>query len=128
MKTAKLKNLDMNEDVYALRRAVIDLIYEAKETLPDLPRIEVRITVDSDKLNGVARMSEKMIWIPANSAKRSRNELRRTVFHEICHAVFGTEHVNGCALMGPVYKDIDKRVAHRLLLKYAKKTYKEVVL
>ena len=121
MKTAKLKNRNMNPEVYNLRRAVIELIYEAKETVPNLPRIDVRITENSSEVNGIARMSGMIIWIPSNSANRPKDQLRRTVFHEICHAVFGTAHVNNCKLMGPLYNDITKYEAHKLLKKYAEK-------
>jgi hypothetical protein len=120
MKTDGLKNKEMNFEVYALRRKVIELIYEAKQTVPNLPRIEVRITEESDRVNGVARVGGKAIWIPSNSAGRTEDQLRRTVFHEICHAAFGADHVEGCPLMAPVYQDISKKTAHMLLKKYAR--------
>jgi hypothetical protein len=55
-KSKQLKNKDMNNEVYALRRRVMNFIYEARE-LAELPRVEVRIT-DSDftKLNKYNRL------------------------------------------------------------------------
>ena len=43
MKIKKIKNFDMNKNTYALRRKVINLIYEVKNSGVNLPRIEVRI-------------------------------------------------------------------------------------
>lgn len=120
--TQGLTNKKMNSDVYELRSKVMSLIYEAKKVVPDLPRIEVRITESSRELNGKARISKNVIWIPENSAKRDLNALRRTVFHEICHAAFGTQHIKGCPLMDGVYQEITKTKAHKLLKQYAKES------
>ena len=43
MKIKKIKNFDMNKNTYSLRRKVINLIYEVKNSGVSLPRIEVRI-------------------------------------------------------------------------------------
>ena len=43
MKIKKIKNFDMDKKTYALRRKVINLIYEVKNSGVSLPRIEVRI-------------------------------------------------------------------------------------
>lgn len=120
LKTKDLKNLDMNKQVYKLRRNVMELIYEAKAVVPTLPRISVRITEKDYTINGVGRMNDCIIWIPANSAGRTKDQLRRTVFHEILHAAYGVEHVDGCKLMGPVYNNISKQDAEKLFAKYAK--------
>ena len=43
MKVAQIKNFKMNDEVYKLRRQVINLIYEVKKEFLSFPRIEVRI-------------------------------------------------------------------------------------
>jgi hypothetical protein len=115
-----LKNLKMNNETYALRSKVMELIYEAKALVPSLPRITLRITENSDRVNGVAQLNDNLIWIPANSPRRSKDQLRRTVFHGILHAAYGVEHVASCKLMGSVYTDITKSEAEKLFKKYAR--------
>lgn len=115
-----MKNLKMNKEVYQLRRNVIELIYELKDLYPNLPRVTVRITEDSDKISGVAELNGYKIWVPANSANRNKASLRRTVYHEVLHAVFGVGHFKGCPLMGPVWTKISKVQAGKLFLSYAK--------
>lgn len=115
MKTKLLKNKDMSESVYELRRKVIALIYEAKK-LADLPRIEVRITNDHDSILGAARIGEKIIWITESFVAS-----RSTVFHEILHAVFNQRHIAGCPLMAPqIDPNLKDDLCNKLFKKYAK--------
>lgn len=94
--TAKLTNLEMDPAVYQLRRQVIALVYAAKELVPNLPRIEVRVTEDHHRIAGVARTGGNVIWITKEFVAS-----RQIVFHEIAHAAFGAAHVDGCPLMNP---------------------------
>lgn len=100
MKTSnsKTKNLDMNDKVYKLRRAVMDFIYEAKEVV-DLPRITVRITEDHETMLGCARLKENILWITKRAI--DSYDLRSVVYHEIAHAVYGAGHDVNCPLMKP---------------------------
>jgi len=93
-----MKNLKMNKDTYALRRKVIDLIYEIKRFVPDLPRIEVRITESNRHTLGEAALNDRKIWIPDEVI--SAGCLREVVYHEVLHAVYGTPH-SDCPLMAP---------------------------
>ena len=97
LETKLLKNKTMNKDTYKIRRQVIELIYQAKRLVPELPRIEVRIAENSKRTLGVGRMGQRIIWITERSAAD-----KSTVFHEILHAVYSTEHVEGCPLMDAV--------------------------
>jgi len=108
--TSKLKNLKMDDDVYKLRRKVMDLIYEARTLAPDIPRITVRITEDAGKTLGVARMKGNIIWI-TKSAIRHPN-LRTVVFHEICHGIGGIKHQKG-GLMNPSLVNLTKYQAQK---------------
>jgi len=90
---------DMNKDTYALRRKVMDLIYEIKKIYP-LPRITVRITEDDSSILGVGRIGANIIWISKSAVKNTN--LRTVVYHEVLHTVFGVRHHEGDILMAPV--------------------------
>ena len=77
MKTKQIKNFKMNDAVYKLRRQVIELIYEAKKEIKDLPRIEVRIgEARNHNVLGVAKLSKKQIWITKRAVDMSQDALR----------------------------------------------------
>ncbi len=101
MKTKKIKNFKMDDAVYKLRRQVIELIYEAKRGGVNLPRISVRIGEQKAKHNvlGVATMKGNQMWITKDAIDLGTDTLRNVVFHEIAHAVYGTEHNESCPLM-----------------------------
>ena len=102
MKTKKIKNFKMNDEVYKLRRQVIELIYEAKRGGINLPRIAVRIGEQKAKhknVLGVATMNGNQMWITKDAIDLGLDVLRNVVFHEIGHAVFNLEHNNKCPLM-----------------------------
>ena len=116
-------NRKMNDHTYALRRRVIELIYEAKRTI-DFPRIDVRITDHvRHEVLGTARLRDCIIWIPAKTVLEGTDMLRHVVFHEIVHAVTGFRHDDNCPLMcAVVYKPCSKSVAHKMLKKYIKES------
>ena len=91
------KNLKMDDKVYKLRRQVIDLIYEAKEVV-DLPRITVRVTDDHKTMLACATLSKNVMWVTTRVLKGSW-DLRMVIYHEIAHAVYGTQHDENCKLM-----------------------------
>jgi len=119
MKKAKIKDPKkkvMSPAVYALRRQVIDLIYEAKKLVPDLPRIEVRVTENHDSILGMAYMERNIIHITERSVAS-----RSVVFHEILHAVYGTEHDETCPLMASILKkELKPALCDQLFVKHAK--------
>ena len=102
MKTKKIKNFEMNADVYKLRRQVIELIYEAKRGGVNLPRISVRIGEQKSKhknVLGCAKMNGNQMWITKDAIDLGIDALRNVVFHEIAHAVFNVQHDESCPLM-----------------------------
>ena len=102
MKIKKIKNFEMNKETYSLRRKVINLIYEVKNSGVNLPRIEVRIgEARNHNVLGVAKLSKKQIWITKRAVDMSQDALRNIVFHEIVHAVTGFGHDDKCPLMKP---------------------------
>jgi len=103
--TRKLKNKDMDEECYKLRRQVIDILYQFK-TIVNLPRITVRITHNSKSgILGVGRTGECIIWIPEEAINMGRSALRHIVCHELGHAVFSKRHDDNCPVMRPYYDE-----------------------
>jgi hypothetical protein len=115
----QLKNLQMNDAVYKLRREAIKYIYEAKE-LCELPRITVRITENYNRIMGRALLKDNVIWIPKRSIE-DKHDLRAIVYHEILHAVWAVPHNKNCPLMSPYLQNLSKQQADKLFIKYAKK-------
>ena len=122
MKTKKIKNFKMNDAVYKLRRQVIDLIYEAKRGGVNLPRIAVRIgeqTAKHKNVLGCAKISGNQMWITKDAIDLGSDTLRNVVFHEIAHAVYGTQHDESCPLMSAeVGTILNKEDCLKHLLKY----------
>ena len=111
MKTQSLKNRvangfklnQMNNETYALRRKVIEIIYTAKKKGFNLPRIEVRI-VNTEINNGAcgyAYLNKNIVHINEKWVNINNECLTFIVLHEIVHAVTGFEHDNNCYLMQP---------------------------
>jgi len=122
MKTKKIKNFEMNADVYKLRRQVIELIYEAKRGKVNLPRISVRIGEQKPKhknVLGCAKMNGNQMWITKDAIDLGIDALRNVVFHEIAHAVFNVQHDESCPLMQSSLNTIlNKEDCLKHLLKY----------
>jgi len=114
-----LHNKRMNNQVYQLKRNVINIIYDLKRYV-NLPRITVRITDKKDDLLGRARMNDNIIWIPENTF--NSKYLYQVVLHEILHAVYGIEHNEKCELMSAyVTKQLSKQKSLDIFLGYCKK-------
>jgi len=114
-----LHNKRMNNQVYQLKRDVINIIYDLKRYV-NLPRITVRITDNQDNLLGRARMNDNVIWIPENTF--NSKYLYQVVLHEILHAVYGIEHNENCELMcAYVTKQLSKQKSLDIFLGYCKK-------
>ena len=88
--------LKMNEQTYNLRRKVINILYELKSEGYRLPRIQVRIVKNADAMayayNGQNIIHVDEYWI-------NYSNLKLLVMHEVGHAVFGLEKIDGCDLM-----------------------------
>ena len=115
------KNLKMNDDTYALRRQVMDVIYEVKN-LVNLPRIEVRINERPKVGNsiGLAYLGANVIFIPEHLFAKYPAYVFEVVLHEIVHAATGFGHDDKCPLMGPSIgkKPMAKAEAIKLFRKY----------
>lgn len=117
MKCKILNNKEMNNETYLLRKKVIELIYEAKKLFPELPRITVRVAENDKKILGAGRIGHNIIWITESFVAS-----RAVVFHEILHASFAVEHVQGCPLMNDqIDPNLPEKFCNKLFLKYARK-------
>ena len=124
MKVSQIKNFKMNDEVYKLRRQVINLIYEVKKEFLSFPRIEVRIgEARNHNVLGVAKLNKKQIWITKRAVDMSQDALRNIVYHEIVHAVTGFGHDDKCPLMKPTLDGylLNKKQCMKYLKKYIKK-------
>ena len=116
----------MNDDVYKLRRQVINLIYEVKNGGGKLPRISVRVgeqTAKHKNILGCAMMNKNQMWITKDAIDLGTDTLRNVVFHEIAHAVFNVDHDEKCPLMAKELPDtmLNKEDCLKHLLKYQPK-------
>ena len=116
------KNFKMNDEVYQLRRKVINMIYEVKNKIKSLPRIDVRIGTHScDRILAVAKLKKNIIWVTEDAIKQGEDQLRNTVYHELVHAVTGFGHDEKCPLMeSKANHTLNKQECMEALMKYIK--------
>ena len=121
----KLPNLKMNQDVYAMRRNVMEFVYEARDVSPiELPRIDVRVTKNHPATLGSGRIKGNVIWVTENVASKKSYDLRAITFHEILHTVCGVPHDESCPLMKSKIgskERIPKKVVHARFKYWIKK-------
>lgn len=69
-----------------------------------------------------ARVSDFIIWVSDVTVKNYTDlELRHVVFHELCHACFGTRHNMECKLMSPYLVKTTIEEQNIAFIKYANK-------
>ena len=98
--TKDFKNFKMDNEVYQLRKKVINIIYEVKNLGLNIPRVDVRIG-EHKKCNvlGLARLKDNIIWITKSAISKGDEHLRHIVLHELLHTIYGCEHDSKCTLM-----------------------------
>ena len=110
----------MTNDLYILRRVVIDEIYRIKKTYSKLPRLEVRIVNPPKHTSvlGYAWFSSNIIHI--SSEYVNNPHMPEIVAHEIVHAVTGFNHDEDCPLMSSCvsHKAIGHEIIDSCLEKY----------
>jgi len=119
--TKELKNLKMSNEVFVLRRKIINLIHDAKRLTP-LPRITVRITEDARHraILGQALIKGNMIWIPLRAFEETKNDLRHIVYHELLHSVYGVGHKKSGIMVAAIIRGRTKSTIDKLFLKEIK--------
>ena len=125
MKAKRIKeftNYKMDNRVYQLRRIVMNMIYEVKNEIKSLPRIDVRIGEHKcNRILGVAALKQCIVWITEDAINQGEDKLRNTVYHEIVHAVTGFGHDESCPLMESKQNHIlNKQECMQALKKYIK--------
>ena len=118
--TRYTKNKRMDSATYQQRRAVMAIVYEARELLGGkFSRVEVRIAERlHDGILGVARLDIQAIFIPENAFDMSELQFRHIVMHELCHTLAGVGHDEDCPLMASVLKPSTKEEQNQAFLKY----------
>jgi hypothetical protein len=132
--TRTMKNLKMDDAVFALRKAAMNHIRDAKRMCAEigieLPRIELRITGactsdvergDGTVVLGRGRMGDNVVWIAQKTVtNRTDQDLRQVVLHEICHAAWAIDHDESCPLMAAMHVKMTPSGLNRAFLKHAK--------
>tara|TARA_R100001463_G_scaffold11755_3_gene32795 strand:+ start:8904 stop:9551 length:648 start_codon:yes stop_codon:yes gene_type:complete len=91
------KMLKMDDNVYALRRKVMDVLYDIKSRGYNIPRIEVRIVDGNTDACAYAYLGQNIAHF--NKKYVGYKNLTQIVLHEVVHATFGVGEVIGCKLM-----------------------------
>jgi hypothetical protein len=91
------KMLKMNDNTYALRRKVMDVLYQIKRKGYSIPRIEVRIVDGNTDACAYAYLGQNIAHF--NEEYIGRENFTQIVLHEVVHATFGVGEVVGCKLM-----------------------------
>lgn len=90
----------MNDHTYALRRKVMDVIYEAKKKGYEIPRIEVRIVEGAKGACAYAYLGKNIVHVDERYiADKYSYMFTQIILHELGHAVFGLKRVVDCRLM-----------------------------
>ena len=111
----------MNDNTYAMRRKVMDVIYLAKRKGYDLPRIEVRIVNGGkEEVCGYAYLSKNIVHIKQEYINIHPAQFIHLVLHEIVHAVTGFRHDDNCPLMNPCVPTIAEAREYKCWEAFAK--------
>ena len=123
MNTIEINNHKMNNEVYQLRKKVIDILYQAKDFEINLPRINVRIGNSTEKHKNVLGVGgNKNIWITEKAINKGYQYLLHVVLHELCHAVYNLPHNEKCKLMSSkLDKPCGITQAWKIFKKYSQK-------
>ena len=117
-----------NGDItYALKRTAMQYVYEAKRLLgKDFQRVNVIIGEATDQSYvGVALTGQRSILIPANTFSLTSEQIKFTVWHEICHALGHSGHNEDCPLMcSRLPRKMDWKAIETAFIKNVKETSK----
>lgn len=123
------RNIEMNDEVYQLRREVINIIYDVKDMVDDLPRITVRVVEPKsgyENVLGVARLEDDIIWVNKKVIEEDDYPLRQIVYHEILHGVYGIDDDKDDLLMHPTqtFPSLTREELDHLFMKHVKESDK----
>jgi predicted SprT family Zn-dependent metalloprotease len=95
--TRNAKMLKMDDNIYQLRRKVMDVLYEIKNRGYNIPRVEVRVVSEDTEACAYAYLGKNIIHF--NKKYMGVSNFTQVVLHEVVHASFGVGEVVGCRLM-----------------------------
>jgi predicted SprT family Zn-dependent metalloprotease len=95
--TRNAKMLKMDDNIYQLRRKVMDVLYEIKNRGYNIPRVEVRVVSEDTEACAYAYLGKNIIHF--NKKYMNVSNFTQVVLHEVVHASFGVGEVVGCRLM-----------------------------
>jgi hypothetical protein len=95
--TRNAKMLKMDDEIYQLRRKVMNVLYEIKNRGYNIPRVEVRVVSEDTEACAYAYLGRNIIHFNKKYMKVSN--FTQVVLHEVVHASFGVGEVVGCKLM-----------------------------
>ena len=122
----KLKNnLPMSAKTGEFRQKVLEIIHKAKyEYNMKLPMVKYRLVEDESYIHpsmGVGGITKKgQSHIRISEKYFNTDAFVPLVLHELAHACWRQEHVEGCPLMGTTYKGILEQEAWELFDLYYK--------
>lgn len=118
------KNLPMSAKTGEFRQQVLDIIHTAKyEYGMKLPMVKYRLVEDESYVHtamGVGGAPKGKPEIRISEKYFNTDAFVPLVLHELAHACWGQQHVEGCPLMGPTYKGIKEAEAWELFDLYYK--------
>jgi hypothetical protein len=104
-----LTNKASGKATHALRKQAMGYLYDFKKIYEaaghEWERVTVRIAENGAGENSTtlaaAWLDGNAIWITERALARGNDAIRRTVWHELGHALLGLDHIDGCPLMHP---------------------------
>jgi hypothetical protein len=117
--TRNAKMLKMDDEIYQLRRKVMNVLYEIKNRGYSIPRVEVRVVSEDTEACAYAYLGKNIVHF--NKKYMNVSNFTQVVLHEVIHASFGVGEVVGCKLMHCTMfwvNNIDENNAWRLFDEY----------
>jgi predicted SprT family Zn-dependent metalloprotease len=113
------KMLKMDNDIYQLRRKVMNVLYDIKGRGYNIPRVEVRVVSEDTEACAYAYLGKNVVHF--NRAYMNRANFTQIVLHEVVHASFGVGEIVGCKLMHCTEfwkNNVDEATAWKLFEEY----------
>ena len=125
----KLKNnLPMSAKTGEFRQQVLEIIHKAKyDYNMELPMVKYRLAHDESYIHpsiGLGGRTKGKSEIRISEKCFNTDKFVPVVLHELAHACWGQEHVDGCPLMDPIISKVTEQEAWDLFDLY----YKQSVL
>ena len=91
--------LKMNGDTYAMRRKVMDFIYNVKRKGYDIQRQEIRVVKGCRGAFAYAYIGCNVMHFDIACFNVDKDFFEVIILHELCHSALGIARIEGCPLM-----------------------------